>query len=31
MWGERGCGVPVRASDDFRSVEGMIDWVLARA
>jgi [acyl-carrier-protein] S-malonyltransferase len=31
MWGERGSGVPVRASDDFRSVEGMIAWVQARA
>ncbi|MBS0356732.1 MAG: malonate decarboxylase subunit epsilon [Proteobacteria bacterium] len=30
MWGERGSGVPVRASDDFRSAAGIVDWVTAR-
>ncbi|RTL36860.1 MAG: malonate decarboxylase subunit epsilon [Rhodocyclaceae bacterium] len=30
MWGERDNGVPVRASDDFRSAAGIIDWVCAR-
>ncbi|WP_079436837.1 acyltransferase domain-containing protein [Zoogloea sp. LCSB751] len=30
MWGERDSGVPVRASDDFRSAAGIIDWVNAR-
>lgn len=31
MWSERGSGVPVRATDDFRSVAGIVDWVRARA
>lgn len=30
MWGERDNGVPVRASDDFRSAAGIVDWVRAR-
>lgn len=30
MWGERDSGVPVRASDDFRSAAGIVDWVTAR-
>jgi len=31
MWGERESAVPVRASDDFRTVAGIIEWVRARA
>lgn len=27
MWSERGTGVPVRASADFRTVAGIVDWV----
>ena len=30
MWAERAPQVPVRASDDFRSVEGIAAWVKAR-
>lgn len=27
MWAERHPHIPVRASDDFRSVEGIVEWV----
>lgn len=31
MWSERETAVPARATDDFRSVEGILAWVQARA
>lgn len=30
MWGEREGAAPVRAADDFRSVEGIVAWLEAR-
>ena len=30
MWEEWGTGIPARAADDFRSVQGILDWLLRR-
>lgn len=31
MWDERGTGIPARATDDFRSVSGILEWLLRHA
>jgi [acyl-carrier-protein] S-malonyltransferase len=30
MWEERRTGIPARAVDDFRSIQGILDWLLRR-
>jgi [acyl-carrier-protein] S-malonyltransferase len=31
MWDERQTGIPARAADDFRSVQGILEWLLRQA